>query len=524
MAMTETRPSAPEAQAEAPPVAVPADPAGLAGWLSTSDHKRVGRLWITTSLLFLLLGGVLVTLLGIEGTKSGLDIFSRSSFLQVSTLSNEALVLLFLAPLFVGIATFVVPLQVGSQEIAFPRGSATAYWLWLVSAGILVASYLADGGPTGGSRDAADLWLLAMVGVLLALTLGLVSVVTTAVTMRAPGMTLFRAPAFTWSVVVGGGLLVLSLPVLVGELADMYVSHHFGGDLGDYQHQIGWVWSIPTVYLLAVGAVGVALEIVPVLARNAVKPREALFVLVGFLGIVGIGMWAQDAVTFDDLLYVAIGIAAVLPALALLGLVGNTLRGGSPAPKAALLFAVGTILLLLLGAVAGALESIDGLHLHGTAWEAGQTYLVVLGAGTLGGIGAIWWWAPKLWGVELPEPAGVLAFLAGLGGAVLLAAGQLVNGLSYDLPLRAREFTDDNVKVFNGISAAGGVLVTLAGLLVVLVLLGALRKRTRVATADDPWGGHTLEWATASPPVRENFTTPVPVVASATPLLDEVTA
>jgi heme/copper-type cytochrome/quinol oxidase subunit 1 len=304
----------------------------------------------------------------------------------------------------------------------------------------------------------------------------------------------------------------------------MYVSHHFGGDFGDYQRQIGWMWSIPTVYLLAVGAVGVALEIVPVLGRTQIKPHAALVVLVGLLGIVGVGAWAQNEVTFDDLLYVAIGLAAVLPALGLLGLVGNTLRSGSPAPKAALLFAVGTVLLLLLGAVAGALESIDGLHLHNTTWELGQTHLIVLGAGPVGGLGALWWWAPQLWGVELPESAGILAFLASFGGAVLLAAGELVNGLSNDLPLRASTFGDDSVKVLNGISAAGGVLVTLAGLLVVLVLLGAARRRGRVVTDDNPWGGYTLEWATTSPPPPANFSAPLPVIASATPLLDEVTA
>jgi heme/copper-type cytochrome/quinol oxidase subunit 1 len=214
----------------------------------------------------------------------------------------------------------------------------------------------------------------------------------------------------------------------------------------------------------------------------------------------------------------------VLPALGLLGLVGNTLRSGSPAPKAALLFAVGTVLLLLLGAVAGALESIDGLHLHNTTWELGQTHLIVLGAGTTGGLGALWWWAPKLWGVELPEGAGFLAFLASFGGAVLLAAGELVNGLSNDLPLRASTFGDDSVKVLNGISAAGGVLVTLAGLLVVLVLLGAVRRRASVVTADNPWGAYTLEWATTSPPPPANFSAPLPLIASATPLLDEVNA
>jgi cytochrome c oxidase subunit 1 len=522
MAMTETRP-APEATAEAPPQAVPADPAGLAGWFSTSDHKRVGRLWIATSLLFLLVGGVLLALLGIEGTKSGLDIFDKGSFLQASTLSNESLVLLFLAPLFVGIATFVVPLQVGSPEIAFPRGSATAYWLYLVSAGVLIASYLADGGPTGGSRDAVDLWLLAVIGVLVALCIGLVSVLTTALAMRAPGMTLLRAPSFTWATVVGGGLLLLSAPVLAAQLADMYVSHHFGGDLGDYQRQIAWFWSIPTVYLLAVGAAGVALEIVPVLGRNRIRAHGAALAILGAIGVLGVGAWAQQEVTFDDVLYVAVGLAAVLPALALLGLVGDTLRGGKPAAKAPLLFAVGTVLLLLLGAVAGALLSIDGLHLHNTTWELGQSHLVVLGAGTVGGLGALWWWAPKLWGVRLPEGAGVLVFLTSFGGAILLAAGELVNGLSNDLPLRSATFSDDSVKVLDGVSAAGAVLVTIAGLLTVLVLLGAARRRDR-ATPDDPWGGHTLEWATTSPPPPANFSTPVPVVLSATPLLDEVTA
>ena len=516
MAMTETRPAA-----EAPTVAAPADPSGIAGWLTTSDHKRIGRLWIATSLLFLLLGTVLVALLGVEGTASGLDIFDTGSFTQAVTLANESLVLLFLAPMFLGLATFLVPLQVGAAEVAFPRGSATAYWLYLTSAIVLVASYLADGGPSGGIRDAADLWLLAMIGVVLALVVGLVSVLTTALAMRAPGMSFLHTPAFTWSVVVAGSLLLLSAPVLAANLIDQYVSHHFGADLGNYQNEVAWFWSIPTVYLLAVPAAGVALDIVPVLARNRVRVHAAGLAVIGLLGVVGIGAWAQVEASRDDLLYVAISLAAVLPALALLGLVGDTVRGGKPAPKAALLFSVGAALLLLLGAAAGALLAIDPLELQGTAWVAGQMYLIVLGAGTLGMFGALWWWAPKLWGVQLPEPAGMLAFLAVFGGALLLAVPQLVNGLANDLPLRAAEFGgDDSIKVLNGISAAGAVLLVLGALLVVVTLLGAAR-RTGAPVADDPWGGHTLEWATTSPPPVDNFSGPLPVVTSATPLLVE---
>jgi heme/copper-type cytochrome/quinol oxidase subunit 1 len=247
-------------------------------------------------------------------------------------------------------------------------------------------------------------------------------------------------------------------------------------------------------------------------------------VIIGALGVVGLGAWAQVPVTFDDLLYVALGLAAVLPALALLGLVGDTVRSGRPQLKASLLFAVGTVLMLLLGAIAGALLVIDPLELHGTVWETGQAHLVLIGAGGLGGLGALWWWAPKLWGVELSEGAGILAFAATFLGTLLLAAPDLVNGLANDLPMAAPAFKDDGgVKALSGLSMAGGILVTLGAVVVLLALLQGARRRSSAVVADDPWGGHTLEWTTSSPPVPANFSAAVAPVTSATPLLDEVT-
>ena len=500
MAMTETRP-APPAPAEAAVEVVPSDPPGLAGWLMTSDHRRIGRLWIAASLLFLLVGSVLGSVLGLERVESGLDILDRGSFGQVYTLHGEITVLLFLVPLILGIATFVVPLQVGSPEIAFPRGSATAFWLYLVSGVILVASYLADGGPTGpaSAHEAIDLWLLALIGILLATAIALVSILTTIMAMRTAGLTLLRAPTFTWSVLVGGSLTLLTVPVLAARLVDMYVSHHFGAGLGSYSGEIGWFWSVPQVYLLVVPAAGVALEIVPTLARNRFRVHAVALILLGMLGVLGIGAWAQVPTTFDDLLYVAIGIAPVLPALALLGLAGDTLRGGHPALKAPLLFAMGTLLLLLLGAVAGALLVIDPLDLHGTVWEAGQMHLLLAGAATLGGLGALWWWAPKLWGMRLPEGAGVLAFLATFFGALLLAVPDLVNGLANDLEIGVTTFDDGgSVKALNGVSAAGGILVALGALIAILAVLSTARRRGRAGAADDPWGGQTLEWNDAA--------------------------
>jgi cytochrome c oxidase subunit 1 len=201
MAMTETSPASDQTPAAAAGAVAPApvDPAGLAGWLSTSDHKRVGRLWIATSLVFLLVGGVLGELLGGERLSSGADMLKNGTFAQVSTLHSEAAVLLFLVPFFIGLATYLVPLQVGSPEIAFPRGSATAFWGYVVGGLLLCGSYVADGGITGTTSTSVDLTFLSIVLLAAALALGAVSVVTTALTMRAPGLDLLTTPLFTWS-------------------------------------------------------------------------------------------------------------------------------------------------------------------------------------------------------------------------------------------------------------------------------------------------------------------------------------
>jgi cytochrome c oxidase subunit 1 len=523
MAMTETR-LAPTDEPVALPEHVLADAPGIAGWLTTSDHKRVGRLWIATALLFFVAAGVLTTLLGLEGTQSGLDIFSRSSFGAVFALSGEVTVLLFLLPLLLGIATLVVPLQVGAAEIAFPRGAATAFWTYLVSAGVLIGAYLADGGPAGTSAEGVDLWLLGLLGVVLATVIALVCVLTTVLALRTGGMSLLRAPAFSWSVLVGGSLLLLALPVLGARLIQMYVTHHFGGDLGNYREQVAWFWSIPQVYVVGVFAAGIALEIVPALARTRLRMHGAALAVVGMVGVASVGAWAQVSEQRTEPLFVLIGLFAVLPALALLGLLADTARGGRPAPKAALVLALGAALMLVVGAVAGALLSIDGVGVHDTVWESGQTHLIVFGTGALAALAGLWWWAPKIWGAQLSEPAGFLAFLAVFGGTLVLGAAQLVNGKANELAIRAVEFDDGgSAELLGGLTAAGAALLTIGAIVVLLAVLATLRSRSEVAA--DPWGGATLEWATASPPARSNFDGPIPAVVSATPLLtDEVSS
>ena len=518
MAMTETRPAA-GAEAAAASSPTPVEAPGLAGWLSTSDHKRLGRLWLATSLLFLLAGGVLGGLLGAERLDTGIDLLEDGSFAQLYTLHGETGVLLFLVPFFVGLATYLVPLQVGSPEIAFPRGSATAYWGYLVSGLLLCASYVADGGLTGDEASAVDLYLLSLGLLTASLALGILSAVTTVLTMRAPGMTLLRTPALSWSVLVGGGITLLTSPILVARLTALFIDHHFAGTVGDHG-DISWFWGLPSVYLLVVMAAGVLFEVVPVLTARPLRFHVAAPVILGLYGILGIGGWLLDPEATDDLLYVGMGLAAVLPPLALLGVLGDTARAGEPTVRAPLVLSLASGLLLLAGAAAGAIQVIEPLDLAGTTWQAGQVHLVLWGGGGLAAFAARWFWAPKLWGAHLSEKAGYLVALLVLGGAVLLAAPDLVAGAAEDQPLAATEWTADSVDAMNGLSKVGGVLSALA----VLVALGAVvtaarQRRTAAAPAvDDPWNAFTLEWATSSPPPYHNFAE-VPVVSSPTPLL-----
>lgn len=517
MAMTDTRPAA-GAPAEAPPPApAPVEPPGLAGWLFTSDHKRIGRLWLATSLVFLLAGGVLGGLLGVERLDSGVGVLRDSSFGHVYSAHAEIAVLLFLVPFFLGLATYLVPLQIGSPEIAFPRGSATAYWGYLVSGMLLCGSYLADGGFTGSEDSAVDLYVLSLVVLAISLALGALSLVTTVLTMRAPGMTMLRTPLFSWSVLAGGGLVLLMLSMLVARLLELFIGQHFTGEIGDYG-AIAWFWSLPAVYALVVMAVGVLLEVVPTLTHRPLRFHSAGIVIIGLFTVVGTGGWLYDPNAYDDLLYVAIGLAAVVPALALVGILGDTRRASAPALRAPLVLALGSALLIFLGTVAGGLQVIEPLELAGTTWESGQMHLVLLGGATLAAFAALWFWAPKLWGAHLSETAGYLVALLLFGGTVLVAVPDLVNGAAEGLPLGATEWSADTVDAANPISLAGAGVSALGAVVALGAVIAGARQRLAFPAVANPWNGFTLEWATTSPPPYHNFDE-VPEVRSATPLV-----
>ncbi len=497
-----------------PPVA----PAGLASVVGSGDHKAIGRLYIGASLLFLLVSGLAGQAVAIEKFEAGT--LPEDTVFQTFTLHSVAGLFLFLAPFLLGVAMCVVPLQVGASAIAFPRAAAASFWSWLVAGGVLLAAYAINGGPGGGRDDGVDLWAVAFIAVLVALLLGALCVATTVLTLRAPGLTLARTPMFSWAMLVTSVLWLVSLPVLVATLALIYVDHRYGavafGRDGPVMYdRILWALRQPQIYAFAVPVLGFAADAVPVSARARPGRRGAAMGAIGAFGLLGFGAFVQPTVSPGSgrtPVAIVFALAAVVPVLVVLGGAATALRAGRPRLASPLLFSVAALLVLLVGALVGATAPIERFELGTDLYAGAHVHLVTLAA-TIGGLGGLWYWATKIVGRPLSEAAGRTAALVLLVGTFVLAFPDVLSVVVGD----DRE-AERGIDALNLASAAGGVLVLLGLLLGLAGLLGGLRRRgDRVP--DDPWDGHTLEWATPSPPPLGNFAD-LPAVSSATPLLD----
>ena len=518
----------------------PRKPSGLAGVLGTADHKTIGRLWIGVAIIELLVLAAVWIANAAERVDTGeLDVSDGLAGLftdaeanrlveQLFSLHRVGFALLFLAPLLVGLATYLVPLQVGARTIAFPRAAAAAFWTWLVADGVVAAAYIANGGPGGGRSDALDLWLVGLAGVLIALLLATVCVLTTIIALRTPHMRLHQVPMFSWAFLVVGTMWLLTWPILVGNILLVYVAHHYDAAArfaisSLVMPQVGWVLGQPTVYLFAAIAFGFAADVIPVATQRRQQGRWMLQGAIAAVALLGFGAYTQPvfAPTFvtSSALFVGVGVVVVLPVLVIVGGLADTLvRGGPPRMSAALLHAVFALLIGLVTVVAGALYAIEPLELVDTSAADAVTNGAML-TGAIGAVGALHWWCSKIWGRGLNEMLGVLTALALAGGASLIVIPDLISGF-LDQPAGFVVMDQDSgVEGLNAVVVAGAALVAVGAVLLALNVLVNLVAR-RGSSADDPWSGHTLEWASESPPSEDNFDAELAEVVSASPLLD----
>ena len=560
MTVTETHAPVPDEQAASAPTGAPSSPAGLAGLLSSGDHKTVGRMWIVSSLalgIFTMVCGLLLTLE--RADSPGLQVFAgMESFWQFFTLYRVGLVFLFAVPLWIGLATCVVPLQIGARAVAFPRAAASAFWVWLTGAGVLIASWAIDGGlASGGEQRAVELSLLAFALVVVALLAATAVLLSTVVTQRPRGMSLDRVPLFTWSILVAGGVWLLSLPVLLANLLVMWVdlrgvtAVRYGAGHNLYE-QVSWVFEQPQVFAFAIPAIGVVGEILPVSLGTPQRRWGIVLSLVGAVGAFSFGAHLQrffgpSAPTTP--LYVVSGIAVALLIVVLVGGWLDLVRsaGRFPRPSGHLALSLSTLGLLIAAALLGFIRVLGGAvgflrsfarhneswqgdldralapldDLRGTMAGSGLLDLVVIVA-VMGAVAGMFYWSPKLFGRKASHAAGFgIAALLGAGGMVLGVTG-LVAGFLGQPERPSGSFSSTGTEVLAVLGAVGviGILVSISTVVIVM-LRGAADLARGASTVPDPWGGHTLEWATASPPAAGDAAElPPAVVRSPHPLWD----
>lgn len=523
--------------------------AGVAAFVTSTDHKKIGRLYLGFGLLGLLAGAVFGAMLGSE-RMSDSSVFDSDILVQLFQLERLSLVFFGLVPMTVGLAIAVTPLQLGARQIAFPRLALTGFYAWLGGLVLAIVALANNGGIGGGDEQAVDQFLAGHGLMFLGLLASAGSVATSVLTTRAPGMTMRRVPLFAWSTLISSIGMLLALPVAFGAVIYLFIDHrlgtsaNFGGAEG-IGAWLGWVFSVPAVMAFAIPAVGVAAELVPVTFRARQQVRG-----VAFAGIALVGVAALAAVTtqpahdvsldsgqsfgpfFEDLLpFLVFAGLPLLGLVVVMGLGGLTLKtgiaGGRPKVTAAFVLSFLGLGMIFVGVAGNFLMAITDLELLGTSFEEGAVLYVVYGA-TMAVMGGVAFWAPKLWGRTLSEKAVLpLAGLAFLGTVLaslpLYFAGFL--GQAGGIPANAAQVDailsldyDGTAELWNSLSMIGHIVMVVAVLAFVLLMLQTFTGRGDAAP-DNPFGGHTIEWSTSSPAPANNFEY-VPTVASPSPVFD----
>ncbi|MER7501486.1 cytochrome c oxidase subunit I [Nonomuraea pusilla] len=517
----------------------------VASWLSTTDHKVIGYLYLVTSFAFFLVGGVMAMLIRAELAQPGLQVVSQQQYNQLFTMHGTIMLLLFATPLFAGFANVVMPLQIGAPDVAFPRLNAVAYWLFLFGGIITVAGFFTPGGAAdfgwfaytplstavASPHVGGDLWIMGLALSGLGTILGSVNFITTIIGMRAPGMTMFRMPIFTWNVLLTSMLVLMAFPVLAAALLVLEADRKLGTHVFDpanggallWQH-LFWFFGHPEVYIIALPFFGIVSEVIPVFSRKPIFGYLGL--VAATIAIAGLSMtvWAHHMFGTGQVLLPFFSfmtfLIAVPTGVKFFNWIGTMWRGHLTF-ESPMLFAVGFLVTFLLGGLTGVILASPALdfQLTDSYFVVAHFHYVVFGTVVFAMFAGFYFWWPKMTGRMLDDRLGKAHFWTLFVGFHLTFLVQHWIGM-LGMPRRYADYSPaDGFTDLNLLSSAGAFILG-ASTLPFLYNVWRTARRAPKVTLDDPWGyGNSLEWATSCPPPRHNFLA-MPPIRSERPAFD----
>jgi cytochrome c oxidase subunit 1 len=513
--------------------------------LRTTDAKTIGMMYMVTSFAFFMVGGLMALLIRAELARPGLQFLSNEQYNQLFTMHGTVMLLFFGTSLAFAFGNYLVPLQIGAPDVAFPRLNAFAYWLYALGGTMTVLGFLTPGGAADFGWTAytpltsvanspnlgADLWIVGVLISGLGTILGAVNMITTILTLRAPGMTMFRLPIFTWNMMITSLLVLLVFPVLAAAAAALIAdrklgAHVYATETGGpvlWQH-LFWFFGHPEVYILALPFFGIITEVIPVFSR---KPLFGYKGMVGAtIGIAALSMavWAHHMYSTGAVLLPFFSfmtfLIAVPTGIKFFNWIG-TMWKGSITFESPMLFAIGFLVTFLLGGLSGVMLASPPVDFHvtDTYFVVAHFHYVLFGTIVFAAYAGVYFWFPKMTGRMLDERLGKVHFwltFIGFHGTFLVQHWLGNSGM----PRRYADYLPtDGFTTLNTVSTIGSFILG-ASTLPFLWNVYKSYKFGRVVEVDDPWGhGRSLEWATSCPPPRHNFTA-LPRIRSESPAFD----
>ena len=515
-------------------------------WVTTTDHKVIGNLYFITSFVYFMIGGLLALLIRAELFSPGLQVVrTTEQYNQLFTMHGTIMLLLFATPLFAGFANALMPLQIGAPDVSFPRLNMFAYWLYFFGGLIAAAGFFTPQGAAGFGWTAymplagadystnlgADLWVFGLALGGLGTILGAVNFITTIICMRAPGMTMFRMPLFTWTILITSVLVIMAFPVLAAALLALGADRQLGSHIFDaenggailWQH-LFWFFGHPEVYIIALPFFGIISEILPVFSRKPLFGYKGLVFATIAIAALSVTVWAHHMYVTGQVLLPFFAFMTMLIAVPtgvkFFNWIGTMWRGQLTF-ETPMLWAIGFLVTFLFGGLTGVILSSPALdfQLADSYFVVAHFHYVLFGTVVFSMFAGFYFWWPKFTGRMLDETLGKIHFwtlFIGFHTTFLIQHWLGVEGM----PRRyADVLAGDGFNLENQVSTVGAFLLG-ASTLPFLYNVWKTWRTAPLVNVDDPWGyGASLEWATSCPPPRHNFVT-MPRIRSERPAFD----